>query len=285
MSKIFKNIIGLIYTYRIFLKHLSFSFLTLFLLFFIWYKYLDFYTNKGDAVKVPNFENVYYNDLDQVVGEIEVQFEITDTGYNRAKQRGVILSQYPLPNTEVKPGRKIKLKINSLYNRTVNFPNIIDLPYYQAINELKNKGFNIGDLTFQPNMAEGRVLNAMIKGTNNKVTFDQKLLEGTIINLTIGSGLGAKSVEMPNLIGLFRNEAELQVKTNRLNIGLVQLFDGEKFSIINDTLMFASDSIIIYDQVPKFGKKVKIGDYVDLYFTFCSLENDTMFNGYLNKND
>ena len=81
------------------------------------------------------------------------------------------------------------------------------------------------------------------------------------------------------------NEAELQVKTNRLNIGLVQLFDGENFSVINDTLMFASDSIIIYDQDPKFGKKVKIGDYVDLYFTFYSLENDTTFNSYLDKND
>jgi len=285
MSKIFKNIIDLIYPYRIFLKHLSYSILTLFLLFFLWYKYLDFYTNKGDVVKVPNFENKYYNDLNQIVGDIDVQFEITDTGYNRAKQRGVILSQYPFPNSEVKPGRKIKLKINSLYNRTVNFPNIIDLPYSQAINELKNKGFNIGDLNFQPNMAEGRVLAAVIKGTNNKVTFDQKLYEGTIIDLTIGSGLGTKSVNMPNLIGLFRNEAELQVKTNRLNIGLVQLFDGENFSVINDTLMFASDSIIIYDQDPKFGKKVKIGDYVDLYFTFYSLENDTTFNSYLDKND
>ena len=132
-------------------------------------------------------------------------------------------------------------------------------------------------------MAEGRVLAAVIKGTNNKVTFDQKLYEGTIIDLTIGSGLGTKSVNMPNLIGLFRNEAELQVKTNRLNIGLVQLFDGENFSVINDTLMFASDSIIIYDQDPKFGKKVKIGDYVDLYFTFYSLENDTTFNSYLDK--
>lgn len=278
MNKILKNIIHFIYPYRTLLKHFSLSFFTLIILFCLWYKFLDFYTNKGDIVKVPKFENVYYKNLDILVNDIDLYFEVTDTGYDRTKQRGVILSQYPLPNTEVKPGRKIKLKINSLYNRSIVFPNIIDLPYFQAIGELKNNGFNIGDLIFQPNIADGRVLAAKVKGTNNEIVINQDLYEGTVINLIIGSGLGSEKVDMPNLIGLFRHEAEMQLKSKKLNIGLVQLYDGERFSNINDTLMFAADSIVLYKQNPMFGDKIKIGYPVDLYFTFYSLVNDSIIN-------
>ena len=90
-------------------------------MFFLWYKYLDYFTNKGDFVKVPTFENVYYKDLNSLVNDIDLQFEVTDTGYDRSKQRGIILSQYPLPNTDVKPGRTIKLKLILYTQEKLNF--------------------------------------------------------------------------------------------------------------------------------------------------------------------
>tara|TARA_B100000927_G_C16421320_1_gene451502 strand:+ start:239 stop:1096 length:858 start_codon:yes stop_codon:yes gene_type:complete len=285
MKKIFYNIVKIIYPYRNLLKHLSLSFLTVFLLFFLWYKYLDFFTNKGDFVIVPSFENVYYKDLNSLITNIDLQFEVTDTGYDRSKQRGLILSQYPLPNTEVKPGRTIKLKINSLHTRKVKFPNVIDLPYIQAINELTNKGFSIGEVIEKPNMAIDRVLAAEVKGTNNEITINQELYEGTVINLIIGSEKERENIGTPNLIGLIRQDAEMELKTKKLNIGTIQLYDGNEFIDINDTLVYVSDSIVLFKQNPVPGQQIRTGDYVDLYFTFHTTFNDSIMSIIIDKND
>ena len=285
MKKIFHNIIKIIYPYRNLLKHLSLSFLTVFLLFFLWYKYLDYFTNKGDFVKVPTFENVYYKDLNSLVNDIDLQFEVTDTGYDRSKQRGIILSQYPLPNTDVKPGRTIKLKINSLHTRKVKFPNVIDLPYIQAINELTNKGFRIDTIIQKPNMAIDRVLAVVVKGTNNEISINQELYEGTSVNLIIGSEKEREPIGTPNLIGLIRQDAEMELKTKKLNIGTIQLYDGNQFIDINDTLMYISDSIILFKQDPVPGQQIRTGDYVDLYFTFHTAFNDSIMSIIIDEND
>lgn len=285
MKKIFYNIIKIIYPYRNLLKHLSLSFLTVFLLFFLWYKYLDYFTNKGDFVKVPTFENVYYKDLNSLVNDIDLQFEVTDTGYDRSKQRGIILSQYPLPNTDVKPGRTIKLKINSLHTRKVKFPNVIDLPYIQAINELTNKGFRIDTIIQKPNMAIDRVLAVVVKGTNNEISINQELYEGTSVNLIIGSEKEREPIGTPNLIGLIRQDAEMELKTKKLNIGTIQLYDGNQFIDINDTLMYVSDSIILFKQDPVPGQQIRTGDYVDLYFTFHTAFNDSIMSIIIDEND
>ena len=285
MKKIFHNIIKIIYPYRNLLKHLSLSFLTVFLLFFLWYKYLDYFTNKGDFVKVPTFENVYYKDLNSLVNDIDLQFEVTDTGYDRSKQRGIILSQYPLPNTDVKPGRPIKLKINSLHTRKVKFPNVIDLPYIQAINELTNKGFRIDTIIQKPNMAIDRVLAVVVKGTNNEISINQELYEGTSVNLIIGSEKEREPIGTPNLIGLIRQDAEMELKTKKLNIGTIQLYDGNQFIDINDTLMYVSDSIILFKQDPVPGQQIRTGDYVDLYFTFHTAFNDSIMSIIIDEND
>jgi beta-lactam-binding protein with PASTA domain len=285
MKKIFHNIIKIIYPYRNLLKHLSLSFLTVFLLFFLWYKYLDYFTNKGDFVKVPTFENVYYKDLNSLVNDIDLQFEVTDTGYDRSKQRGIILSQYPLPNTDVKPGRTIKLKINSLHTRKVKFPNVIDLPYIQAINELTNKGFRIDTIIQKPNMAIDRVLAVVVKGTNNEISINQELYEGTSVNLIIGSEKEREPIGTPNLIGLIRQDAEMELKTKKLNIGTIQLYDGNQFIDINDTLMYVSDSIILFKQDPVPGQQIRTGDYVDLYFTFHTAFNDSIMSIIIDEND
>ena len=101
------------------------------------------------------------------------------------------------------------------------------MPYIQAINELTNKGFRIDTIIQKPNMAIDRVLAVVVKGTNNEISINQELYEGTSVNLIIGSEKEREPIGTPNLIGLIRQDAEMELN-QKLNIGTIQLYDGNQ---------------------------------------------------------
>ncbi len=272
MKNLIRYIINVLSSRRVFLKHLFFSFLTLFLLFFVWYKSLDLYTKKGHFVQVPQFENVYYTDIDEMVKAHDLRYEITDTVYDRDLNWGVIVSQHPPANTDVKEGRKILLKINSLNPRKVQFPDIIDLSRKQAIDKLKKAGFRVGKLIYKADIAKGRVLGAKIRGQVEEIYINPdslpKLYDGTVVNLIIGEGLHADKFPIPNLIGLLREEADTELKVKGFNIGIEYFNNGEYLSDIKDSEDHNLDSLVVYNQLPSSGSMINMGATVDLYFSY-----------------
>ncbi len=239
-----------------FYKNLLLSVVSLMLLFFIWLKWLDIYTNHNDYISLPDFNNIHLNDLDSILASYNLKYEIIDSVFDKLKSRGVVVNQDPLPNTNVKKNRKIYLTVNSINSRKVKFPDIFDLTLRQAVSKLRKNGLEIGRLEYQPDIAINKVLAFRVNGIG--ISIGQELYYGTVIDLVVGKGLSDEKVLVPNLIGLSREEANIILKTSSLNIGL-EYFNKE----ISDSAI-----AVIYKQYPEStnNKKINIGSSIDLYF-------------------
>ena len=243
-------------------KHLFFAIVTLFFLFFVWLKYLDYHTLHNNYIQVPDFNGKVTSQLDSIANANDIRFEISDTIFSLDIDRGVVVNQDPQPLVNVKRDRKIYLTINSTETKKVSFPNIFDLSLRQSIRKLKNIGLEVGELEYRANIATNKVLDYKVNGIN--ISIGQELYIGTIIDLVVGQGNVSSDVLVPDLIGLTRTEANIILKSVSLNIG------SEIFNSVID-----SSSAIVYRQSPLHNSTtlLKIGSSVDLFFNEGKYEN------------
>ena len=247
---------------RSLVKNLLFAAMTLFLLFVVWLKWLDIYTNHNDFIKVPDFNGIHITSLDSLVASHTLRYEIIDSVFYKSEHKGVVVAQDPLPDTDVKKNRKIYLTINSLKVRKVDFPDVFDLTLRQAVSKLQKNGLEVGKLEYRPDIATNKVLAFKVNGI--EIEIGQELYHGTTIDLVVGKGLSNEKVKIPNLIGLSRVEANIVLKSTSLNVGL-EYFTNE---------VLDSNLAVIYKQYPNTteSKEISIGSSIDLYFKL--LEKD-----------
>ena len=245
-----------IITDKSFRKNLLFAGITLLLLFVVWLKWLNIYTNHDDFIRVPDFNGIHIKNLDSLVDSYALRYEIIDSVFYKSRRKGVVVNQDPLPNTDVKKNRRIYLTINSLKAIKVNFPDVFDLTLRQAVRELQKNGLEVGRLEYRPDIATNKVLAFKVNGI--AIEIGQELYYGTTIDLVVGQGLGNEKIVIPNLIGLSRVEANIILKSTSLNIGL-EYFNNE----VSD-----SNFAVIYKQYPQAdeSKEISIGSSIDLYF-------------------
>jgi beta-lactam-binding protein with PASTA domain len=225
------------------------------LCFFLWLKYIDFYTLHDEYIVLPDFYGVHINDLDSVCQELDLRYVIIDSVFNKKVEKGTILEQDPIVGTKVKENRRVYFTINALQNKIVTFPYITDLSLRQAVRKLENLGLVVGNLEYKPDLARNVVLSQKVNGI--KIKAGQELFVGTAVDLVIGSGLSDKTTTIPNLMGLTMQKAQTEIKVASLNLGAVIFDEG-----ISD-----SSAAMVYRQNPKVNekRKVKLGTSIDIY--------------------
>tara|TARA_B110000196_G_C21134806_1_gene660457 strand:+ start:1460 stop:2239 length:780 start_codon:yes stop_codon:yes gene_type:complete len=244
---IFKN--------RVFYKQLVYAIFAMLLCFFLWLRYIDFYTLHDEYIVLPDFYGVHINDLDSICQELDLRYVIIDSVFNKKVEKGTILEQDPIVGTKVKENRRVYFTINALKNKIVTFPYITDLSLRQAVRKLENFGLVVGNLEYKPDLARNVVLSQKVNGI--KIKAGQELFVGTAVDLVIGSGLSDKTTTIPNLMGLTMQKAQTEIKVASLNLGAVIFDEG-----ISD-----SSAAMVYRQNPKVNekRKVKLGTSIDIY--------------------
>lgn len=239
-----------------YLKTIVLSFVTLIALFFFWKISLDVYTKFNRNISVPDFSDIHVDDLDSAFKKNNLRYIIIDSIFDNRKEKGIVVDQSPKPNFEVKKNRRIYLTINSLQRQRVYFPDVFDLTLRQAVKKINDNKLVVGELIYIDDIAVNKILDFSVNGI--KIKPGQELFEGTIIDFVVGKGIGDNLIEIPNLIGLSRVEANIILKTLSLNIGL------EVFNSDDKDSSFA----IIIKQKPeyKYGEKINVGHYIDLFY-------------------
>ena len=240
---------------KVFYKQLMYAVCTMLLLFFIFLKFIDYYTLHNKYIILPDFYGVHVDDLDSVITEYKLRYVIIDSIFNKKLDKGMILEQDPVVSTKVKENRRIYLTINALQNKIVIFPDISDFSLRQAVKKLEELDLMVGNLEYKPDLAQNVVLNHKVNGIN--IEKGQELFVGTTIDLVIGDGFSKKTTTIPNLIGLNKKNAITEIKIASLNLG----------AIIFDEGIIDSSIAIVYKQQPKVNenRKVRLGTNVDIY--------------------
>ena len=105
---------------------------------------LDFYTNHGKVVEVPNLIHKSYEEAENLLDELDLNVVVSDTGYVKSLPADCILEQSIAPGLIVKPGRIVYVTINSAHSPTLAIPDVIDnSSFREASGKLKAMGFKL----------------------------------------------------------------------------------------------------------------------------------------------
>lgn len=215
---------------------------------------LRFYTRHGEGKAVPNLKGLSISNAIQILDAEGFSYQL-DSVFILDKQSGTVVEQDPDSNTQVKINRIIYLTIVSSLTPDVSFPDIDDKTFREASAILENYGLKLGDTIYKNDIARDAVLAYNFGG--KAVNIGQKIPKGSIINLVLGDGMGAETVEIPSLIGLTLSEAMFSIKGASLNLGIVT-YEG----VVKDTA-----SAIIIAQKPNVSdttSKAPMGSKINL---------------------
>jgi beta-lactam-binding protein with PASTA domain len=226
--------------------------LVLFLGFF--FVYLPFTTNHGEAITVPDLKKKSVEDLDDFLGDRDLRYEVDCTFVTNVPPL-TIISQYPLPGSKVKEGRKIYVTVVSRTAPLIKMPKLTDMTHRSAQMLLKSVGLEEGNISYVPDMAQNAVLRQLYQG--KEILPGQPIAKGTKIDLELGEGLGTAQFEAPSAIGMPLDEAKIAIVGAGLKVGQVMEVPAEEGQ--------APGSIV--RQNPDAGNKVRIGDVIDLWVT------------------
>ncbi len=175
--------------------------------------YLNATTNQGERVKVPNLIGQNQKNIDKLLANTGLEYQILDSIYDPSKIAGTILQQDPEPTDVskvfVKSGRKVKIRV-SKRTRLVEMPDLIFKSERFAEIILKNRGFRY-EIEYIPSIeASGAVLEQWYRG--KKIEPKTKIPIGSRIKIVVGRREIAGKTPLPDLVGLNLHDAQIRAK-------------------------------------------------------------------------
>ncbi|QYA25537.1 PASTA domain-containing protein [Gramella sp. MT6] len=153
-------------------------------------QWLDYSTNQDQRIEVPDLAKMNLDVVEDRLEELDLAYEILDSAnFNPDFPRYSVIDQVPAPGKFVKEDRKIYLTLNPSGYRKIEVPNnLIRKTRRQVEPTLRSLGFEIGEITYKPDIAEDAVLELRHKG--KLVEPGEKLMKTSKIDLVLGDGSG-----------------------------------------------------------------------------------------------
>jgi beta-lactam-binding protein with PASTA domain len=264
MSSNFKTIV----TSKPFVKNLIFAVISVIVALFILGKFLGVYTHHGEAFSVPDFTGMTYEQALKLADNKDLKIKIIDSVYAAPGRRGTIIDQNPPRDFKVKENRTIFVTIKSFNAEIIKMPDFINTTLVQAKADIETYGLKIEKLIYVPSIYDNLVLKQQFNGEDIKA--GEKIEKGSKITLVLGRSSEMDNTIAPNLIGLFKEQAEFKAAEYMLNIGTV-LFDNSVISY--------SDSVNckVIKQRPTPGTPFNPGQEIDIWL---SMKSDTLNTDY-----
>jgi len=215
------------------------------------YIYLPVITNHGESITVPDLQGVSIDELQEFLVDRDLRFEVVDSVYSADLPPLTVTRQFPKPTSKVKQKRKIFISLNSINPPTTRMPDLTDKTLKNAELILKSYELVPGKIILKPdpfrNVLEQLYLDEPIEPNT-------QIPKGSTINLVRGDGYGVRLFEMPDLRGLPLAEANVIIRGNNLQPGLVFNKDS-----LDENLS------VVLEQKPKQGITVRVDRAIDLW--------------------
>lgn len=162
-------------------------FVTIFLIVGLFY-WLNHYTDHNNYITVPDLSKLSLDIVEKKLEQMDLDYKILDTiAFNPKFPPLSVIEQNPKAGQSVKSQRKIYITINpddykevkitgDLYGKTLR----------QVEPSLRALGFQIGEITEEPDMAKNVVLKLLHNDT--LVEEGAKLKKRSLINIVVGDG-------------------------------------------------------------------------------------------------
>jgi beta-lactam-binding protein with PASTA domain len=181
------NLIKFLFS-KLFFKQILIAFLVSLLLIVGLFYWLNYYTNQDNYITVPDLSKLSIDIVEKKLGSMDLDYKILDTiAFNPDFPPLSVIEQNPKAGQSVKPQRKIYITINPADYKTVKITeNLYGNTLRQVEPSLKALGFQIGEITEEPDMAKNVVLKLLHNDT--LVEEGTKLKKRSIIDIVVGDG-------------------------------------------------------------------------------------------------
>ena len=217
---------------------------------------LKHYGRVGQEYPTPYVVGQYVDDLDDMdYGDLNLEFVIIDSIYQKNHRGGFILRQDPDSGSLIKNGRKIYLTVTSFVPDNAIVPDLRSLSVRHAISQLENVGLHGGRITIVDD-PHHVVLQQKYKGRN--VNEGRRLEKGAMIDLVVGRGSGSGMSIAPYLVGMSPTKARSNILSASLNVG-AEHYDG-----ITDM-----SRAIVYKQSPSYTGRAEVAYGTSIELWYC----------------
>jgi len=174
-------------TSKTFFIQLAIAFGIIIVLGFALLTFLDFKTNHGEEIPVPDLSKMQVTIADEKLKEMGLELLLLDTvDFRKDMPPFSIVEQSPKAGTTVKDGRKIYVKLNSGGFTDIKLPDFYEKTYRQISANLKSLGLKEGKITYKKNMAKDVVLGLTQNGKTLKV--GDKVKKNSVVDFILGDG-------------------------------------------------------------------------------------------------
>ena len=243
-------------TSKIFLANVLIALVAVVMLFGLTYKWLDKYTDHGNAVTVPDLRGMTAGAAEKFLQSKSLQIKIADSSvFDNKRKPGTVIEQDPGANEKVKKGRTIYLTTTRSTAPIIKMPDLKDVSLRQAEAILSSYGLTLGQQVYKPDLAKNAVLS--VSNNGKEINAGDEIPKGSVIDLIIGDGFGNTKVNIPQLVDITLSEALFVLKASSLNVGSI-IYDGN----ISDTL---NARVFRQSPEPNDSTTINQGEAIDLY--------------------
>lgn len=204
-------------------------------------------TRHGESTQVPDVMSMDLVEADSLLMEAGLQSEEIILRKPNLPM-DVVIDQNPRPLSMVKPGRRVYLTINTGDTTTVVVPRVVSYGIRQARNMLMQSNLTVGSV--QPDSIPS-VYEDIV--TKQRPPAGSRVAPGTVVSLLYGTGLGQKTVVIPDVTGMPPAEARQALLAVRLR------------SIVVDRPAEERREATVVSQAPTAGTSVREGYEIRLF--------------------
>jgi len=169
------------------IKHLFASAIMLFIIFYLVFISVKFYTKHNRYIEVPSLSGLSIDDANKILKKKKLKSEVLDSSkYFSDKPVNSILSQIPDGGESVKKNRKIYLNVNPSDYQKVSIPDIIQITKRNAESILNALGFTVSSFEYVDNIGKDMVLEVLYNG--EKMNVGDAVSRGAKLELILGNG-------------------------------------------------------------------------------------------------
>ena len=209
---------------------------------------LPWYINLGGVVKVPNVIGLDYNKAVDLLKSVNLNPMEAGTRFDHNYPAGSVIFQSPMPNMNVREGRRIYLTISG-GDEYFEVPDLIGKTVKDAKILLLNSGLRMGMVSYDSSDTSNS--ETIIRQSIPKST---KVKPETYVSITLPQPPSAGNFTVPNLINKSLTEAEKFLLQNKLTTGkIIYVYRAD----LNPNT--------VVDQYPRAGDQVEEGKEINLW--------------------
>jgi beta-lactam-binding protein with PASTA domain len=236
------------------LIHLGIIVSSLLILFFgFFFVYLPWSTNHGEAIQVPELKGLSLEEAKKALDKADLDYEVSDSVFDANLKPLSIIANYPKSGSNVKSDRKIFLTVAAVSAPLVKLPNIIGRSSLSAQNQLLSSGLIFGGEEKVPALEENTILK--VKLGNRELQAGDEIPKGSKIVFVVGDGYANQKIDIPNVVGMDRDEADILLIGLGLSIG----------TVIEEASTSPAGTVIRQRPSADSEDKIRIGTPVDIW--------------------